>query len=62
MATCFLLRTVLKMLNIMDLSFGIITKLMVLRANREVLRIQDESLWYFFDCVQFISRVYPGPW
>ena len=42
MAMCFLLRTVLKMLNIMDLSFGTITQLMVLRAKREVLRIQDE--------------------
>ena len=35
---CFLLRTMLKLLNIQDRSFGI-RMLVVLRANGEVLRI-----------------------
>ena len=39
---CFRLRTMLKLLNIQDRSFGI-RMLVVLRANGEVLRIQRAS-------------------
>ena len=42
------------MLKIQDLSFGIITKLMVLRANGEVLRIYDAS---FCDTYLLYSRI-----
>ena len=39
MTMCFWLRTMLTMLNTQHLSFGMVTKLMVLRAHEEVLRI-----------------------
>ena len=44
MTMCFQLRTMLKMLKVKDQTFGIITKLMVLRANGEGQKIYYDKM------------------